>query len=200
MWIIPGPFSSGNISDHKCTTWNSWVKTKDFNYKLLTCICHMFLFCISSHWQTSYYNPSSTSCFWLYGTSSRFPLWFRVNMPLKWGDMHICCCIKQYLTVHWPMNLCGCNSWSCTCGNICSCLDKLWTWNPPTTRVDRYLPEKGVMFNADLPQPLCSSVVGKLKTDCTFKLFILEQRERERTRRHAEKCVNTGGMGLLCCH
>lgn len=41
-------------------------------------------------------------------------------------------------------------------------------------KVDQFLPEEGVMLNADLPQPLGSSVVGKLKTDSAFKLLVLE--------------------------
>lgn len=44
-------------------------------------------------------------------------------------------------------------------------------------RTDQVLPEKGVMLNADFPQPLGSSVVRKLKTNCAFKLLILEGRE-----------------------
>ena len=44
-------------------------------------------------------------------------------------------------------------------------------------RADGFLPEEGVMLNADLPQPLGSSVIGQFKTDCTFKLFVLEGRE-----------------------
>lgn len=33
------------------------------------------------------------------------------------------------------------------------------------------------MLNADLPQPLCSPVVGKLKADSTFKLLVLERED-----------------------
>lgn len=47
----------------------------------------------------------------------------------------------------------------------------------PAMRTDQFLPEKGVMFDADFPQPLGSSVVRKLKTNCAFKLLILEERE-----------------------
>lgn len=53
--------------------------------------------------------------------------------------------------------------------------------NFATGRPDRFSPEEGVMLNADLPQPLGSSVVRKLKTDCTFELFILEGREHRET-------------------
>lgn len=63
-----------------------------------------------------------------------------------------------------------------------ACLDGHQTKNFPTMRADLFLPEEGVMFNADLPQPLGGSVIGKLKTDCTFKLLVLEGKER-----HEEK-------------
>lgn len=69
-------------------------------------------------------------------------------------------------------------------GKCSLCFDGHRTKNPPTMRADRFLPEEGVMLDADLPQPLGSSVVGELKTNCTFKLFILEGRENmERQRR-----------------
>lgn len=55
--------------------------------------------------------------------------------------------------------------------------------NLPAIRADRFLPEEGVMFDADFPQPLGSSVVWKLKADCAFKLLILEG---ERTKRRGE--------------
>lgn len=42
-----------------------------------------------------------------------------------------------------------------------------------------FLPEEGVVLNADFPQSLGSSVIGKLKTNCTFKLLILEGREKD---------------------
>lgn len=52
-------------------------------------------------------------------------------------------------------------------------------------RTKRVLPEKGVMLNADFPQPLGSSVVRKLKTNCAFKLLVLEGREEiEMYRKH----------------
>lgn len=57
------------------------------------------------------------------------------------------------------------------------CLDRAFNGNLPTMKQDRFLPEEGVMLNADLPQLLGSSVVRKLKTNCTFKLFILEGRK-----------------------
>lgn len=46
----------------------------------------------------------------------------------------------------------------------------------PALREHQFLPEKGVMLNADFPQPLGSSVIRKLKTYRAFKLFILEER------------------------
>lgn len=49
----------------------------------------------------------------------------------------------------------------------------------PAMRTDQFLPEKGVMLNADFPEPLGSSVVRKLKTNCAFKLLVLEARERK---------------------
>lgn len=54
-------------------------------------------------------------------------------------------------------------------------------------RPDRSLPEEGVMLDADLPQLLGSSVVRKLKTDCTFKLLILEGREDRDTERNVKE-------------
>lgn len=39
-----------------------------------------------------------------------------------------------------------------------------------------------MMFNTDFPQPLGSSVVRKLETNRTFKLFILEKTTREAVR------------------
>lgn len=54
-------------------------------------------------------------------------------------------------------------------------------------RTDRVLPEKGVMLDADFPQPLGSSVVRKLKTNCAFKLLVLEGTEgREMYGKHEE--------------
>lgn len=49
----------------------------------------------------------------------------------------------------------------------------------PTKTVCRSLPEEGVMLDADLPQPLGSSVVWKLKTNCAFELLILKKRKQE---------------------
>lgn len=46
------------------------------------------------------------------------------------------------------------------------------------------LPEEGMMLNADLPQPLGSSVVRKLKANCTFKLLILEGGKDKGTERN----------------
>lgn len=46
----------------------------------------------------------------------------------------------------------------------------------PAMTMDGFLPEKGMMLNADFPQPLGSSVVRKLKTNCAFKLLVLEGR------------------------
>lgn len=54
-------------------------------------------------------------------------------------------------------------------------------------RGDRFLPEEGVMLDADLPQPLGSSVVGKLKANCTFKLLILAGRGNMDTEKYEEK-------------
>lgn len=50
--------------------------------------------------------------------------------------------------------------------------------SPPTMR---FLPEEGVMLDAHLPQPLGSSVVGKLEADRTFKLLVLDGREDKET-------------------
>ena len=55
------------------------------------------------------------------------------------------------------------------------------------------LPEEGVVLNADLPQLLCSSVVWELKPNGAFKLFILDERYRERERgseRETEREMN----------
>lgn len=59
-------------------------------------------------------------------------------------------------------------------------------------REDRFSPEEGVMLNADLPQPLGSSVVGKLKTNCTFKLLVLEGRENRQTEKNVKKKLGRG--------
>lgn len=45
------------------------------------------------------------------------------------------------------------------------------------TNIVQHLPEEGVMFNADLPQPLGSSVVWKFEANSAFKLFILERED-----------------------
>lgn len=62
------------------------------------------------------------------------------------------------------------------------------------------LPEEGVMLNADLPQPLGSSVVRKLETNCTFKLLILEGREERETEINVKKGVGgtPPGVFTLC--
>lgn len=56
-------------------------------------------------------------------------------------------------------------------------------------RPDRFLPEEGVMLNAHLPQPLGSSVVRKLKSNRTFELLVLEEREDRETERNMRKGV-----------
>lgn len=53
------------------------------------------------------------------------------------------------------------------------------------------------MLNADLPQPLGSSVVGKLKTDSTFKLLVLEGGDnREKYEENVSTAV--GEVALFC--
>lgn len=52
---------------------------------------------------------------------------------------------------------------------------------------DQFLPEEGMMLNAHLPQPFGSSVVRKLKANCTFKLLVLEGREDKGTERNVRK-------------
>lgn len=57
------------------------------------------------------------------------------------------------------------------------------------------------MLNADLPQLLGSSVVWKLKTDCAFKLLILEEREGRSVERKGKKAMGktaAGAYSLFC--
>lgn len=68
-------------------------------------------------------------------------------------------------------------------------------------RPDQFSPEEGVMLDADLPQLLGSSVIRELEADCTFKLLVLEGRERGETERNVSKVAGDtkpSGLTLFC--
>lgn len=77
----------------------------------------------------------------------------------------------------------------CTPGGECSFYNNGLNRSFPAMRAHQFLPEKGVMLNADFPQPLGSSVVRKLKTYCAFKLLILE---KERGNINVQNMSETG--------
>jgi len=53
------------------------------------------------------------------------------------------------------------------------------------------------MLDADLPQPLGSSVVRKLEPDCAFKLLILKGREDRETGRHVKRAEQGSAPGVF---
>ena len=78
-----------------------------------------------------------------------------------------------------------------------ACLDKTLNGNLPAATPHRFLPEKGVMLNADLPQLLGSSVVGKLEADCAFELLVLERRDEKNVKKGVGDTA-PGELTLFC--
>lgn len=65
-------------------------------------------------------------------------------------------------------------------------------------RTHQFLPEERVMLNADFPEPLGSAVVQKLKTNCAFKLLILEEGEDIEMHRIGGKREHIQNSWLRC--
>lgn len=80
----------------------------------------------------------------------------------------------------------------CTQGSVLFNLICIEWENLPAMKADRFLPEEGVMLDADLPQPLGGSVIRKLETDCTFELLVLEGEGIKRQREVWEEDECTG--------